>query len=359
MTETPEEIRARLSGSATRAEGLPAEVIERPARETLTLAEQALDPRAILDDDGEIVGWDETVPLDMRTDQERATDALREEHAELRDAAADAMRRLDEADLDPEASRVLAEMRDVDWTAAAHKSAGDTTPAEHIRETTQTPPREPRSYYDEAVDLYERAVAAMTAALDAYRAAAAELPEVELPDHDPDAPAPPVPQREVVKYGGGSLWIDERVPILLRDEVKLAARAQNEATAILSRNVAAGLGIADDEGREVHPQWWKRGDRVLTPYSWDGRAESRDTQALVVVTIDHRQALQLATLVLTSDGGSMSRRQHTFDWDDENDRPIDDGQTPIRFEEWWGGGIKVGGTIHPQSRGFIDITQTG
>lgn len=85
------------------------------------------------------------------------------------------------------------------------------------------------------------------------------------------------------------------------------------------------------------------GDEFRTP-SWARR--------LTVAAAFVPSEVGLGEVTLTEDGGLVTTAQHSPKLDGQG-QAIDDGMVPVRFERWSQGGLRVGGFVHPITRGFL------
>jgi hypothetical protein len=124
----------------------------------------------------------------------------------------------------------------------------------------------------------------------------------------------------------------------LRGDIQRAAARRS---AVLY-DIEKALGLAVGAGLLIE------GDRLRSPLCWGG-------PELIVAEILNEHAGQLRTVIATSDGRYVATEAHEWAWDDETKSVVRDPDVVgVRFEHWWVGGCRVGGTAHPASRRVLD-----
>lgn len=123
----------------------------------------------------------------------------------------------------------------------------------------------------------------------------------------------------------------------------LHARGQLEGAA--ARLVAVQAELSAKIGEAVATGSLMDGDEVRSP-NWERR--------LIVARKFEPLQLALSEVTLTEDGGDATTSWHNPKLDADG-QVVPDGTTPVRFERWCQNGLRVGGWVHPLSRGPVEV----
>lgn len=121
------------------------------------------------------------------------------------------------------------------------------------------------------------------------------------------------------------------------------AHAQLEAAA--ARLVAVQSELSAKIGEAVARGALMEGDEIRSP-NWGRR--------LIVARRFVPSQLALSEVTLTEDGRDATTSWHNPELDGDG-QVVPDGQVPVRFERWCQNGLRVGGWVHPISRGPVEV----